>query len=289
MSTPAASAPSISTTLAPFAKNNYTTLFSSDGGFPVTEKGKWKVTKVQPKDLSSYYSSLANYLVSSGDYDKIPKLEHFIIQFNSCRSSIDFPGTPKLTAKTHYIFFNSKNIKFQYLSNFYESLVLFRDHHNSKNLFLYPSSENAYQAHKIAYLYQLSSKHSDKKERKKSESDPRNPLIDSIAKETSSQSKLLAKKISLDIPMKKPDPDSLARTKYKLLSEIVQVKFQYNTTIALHLKATEPCFLIENSSDLFWGSKKADDPALKKHLSGPISAKSRNCAGRILTETRSSL
>ncbi|MBS3904845.1 MAG: NADAR family protein [Simkania sp.] len=145
----------LSDVLQTTAKTQYKNLFSND--FVVyNRQGKtWSISTTKPDNLPDYYAALLQDLIETRAYRGIPKSDLFVQQFNAKRilaGPIDLPSpTPTRTIHFH----PTKTPQFAFLSNLYETAILFMDHNNPSQQFLYPSAANAYQAHRIALLSSL--------------------------------------------------------------------------------------------------------------------------------------
>jgi len=246
---------------------NYENLFTPRGGYLVfLAGGGWGVQKIEPRDLKGYYESLVETLIRDKEYRAIAKPIFFVKRINCFFTSrLPFSKTAKKTA----IFFNSKIANYSYLSNFFTTLVLCEDPVEPSLLTLYPSSENAYQAYKIAHLAKL--------ERKED-------VLASL-KRIEESSPLESKREGAEFYI--PPTDIAARKKVQIMKGIVKKKFDQNPILAASLGATRGCHLIEESGDCFWGSSKpADYKELESSYRLPISLLSRNCLGRILMGVR---
>lgn len=283
---------SLSTILLPYSLQNYQILFTPKIGFLTyaDKSSSWKIEQKTPENSVEYYNEIINCLIKTKAYQDIPNIDAFIKRLNSCLTHVmDIPFNSTVD-KSKTIFFNSKSQNFKFLSNFYSTLILFRDHDNPEKTRLYPSCENAYQTHKIANIFQL-----QKTKRTDKESNLETTLeyetcnesgvnyLEQLATVPPSKSKELAGKLAFV-----KNTDEIAKMKYTLMHDIVTKKFEANPMISQWLKETGSALLVENTSDRFWGSKKAHDPSLNKSYKAPISAESRNVLGRILMDIRRS-
>lgn len=272
----------LSQALSPFVKRGYETLFTPSAGFLKwdNDRKSWSVENLAPKEAFNY-DALIQRLVQDNAYREIPRLEEFLKRLNASR-------TPSLTKTPHFdnaptIFFNSKEPNYNFLSNFHPTWFLFKDHNNPEQQRLYSSCENAYQAHKVAYLQAQVSKEAEGAEA--AEEAAETPIsaedLNKIADSSPSDSKDLASRM---IYVK--NSDELAKYKYNLMLEIVTKKFQDNPVLAKWLKKTGDAHLVENTNDSFWGAKNPYDATLSKDYAQSITAASRNVLGRILMEVR---
>lgn len=267
-----------------FSDRGYEKLFSKaqGGGFLVFEERAktWSIQKLEPKDKDAYCQQIIADLISTQDYQGIPNLDAFIIRLNTYRSSdAQWSGS---ASKASYIFFNSKSKTDAFLSNFYPTLILFRDQNNPDRLRLYPSSENAYQVHKVAYIL----------EKQKEDPDLYPDVLDEdwdkILEQIGSADPLESKQLAANC-IYIENSDELANMKYDLMHEIVSEKFRLNPILKQFLLQTGKKDLIEDSSDRFWGAKDPKDPDLRPSYNLPVDMASRNVLGRILMEIRENL
>lgn len=280
----ACEANSLTNAVRQFSDSGYEGLFSSarKGGFLVYEASSrtWSVEKVETKDKQAYCTQIIADLISTQDYRGIPNLEAFVTRLNNYQSAdAQWNGS---SSKADRIFFNYKSKTDAFLYNFYPTLILFRDYNNPDLLRLYPSSENAYQAHKVVRIL----------EKQKQEPDlyPEaldgdwNEILEQIATAHPLESKQLAANwIYIE------NTDGLAEMKYQLMHEIAIEKFRLNPVLRQFLVDTGRKELIENSSDRFWGAKDPNDSNLQQSYKLPIDMSSRNVLGRILMEVRANL
>lgn len=268
----------ISSPLIRYRDHNYSTLFTKEGGYLFNQDRYWSIKKESPKNLPLYFAEIAEALIFSQAFDKIPNTQAFIQRFNVCRT--EAIAHKILSTQVPYIYFNSKHPDFYFLSNFFPTLILFKHHSNPDKLFLYPSSENLYQAHKVADIY----KRTSQEERKEQESNSEN--LDSFFNQIAVIDASTAKKLAFAEVEDQRSPDELARFKYQLMKNGLCAKFKCNPELYRLLQKTKPLELIENTNDRFWGSKKPGDPELKKNYLQAVSSKSTNVLGRILMEIR---
>ncbi|MGL5626847.1 MAG: NADAR family protein [Candidatus Rhabdochlamydia sp.] len=275
---------SLSKTLLVYSSKDYQNLFTPEVGFlTCLDKSKtWKIEKKTPENLVEYYSDVINCLIKTKAYQEIPNLTAFVKCLNTRLTSVLMKDPFDPACKHNTIFFNSKNQNFQFLSNFYSTLILFKDHDHPEKTRLYPTCENAYQAHKIKNIIQ-----SQKEKPEISGYEIYSGFdfkdLEQLATISPPESKKLANElISLQ------NTDEIAIMKYNLMNEIVKKKFQDNPTIDQWLKETASSCLVEDTNDKFWGSKQAHVSLLSKNHQLPISAKSRNVLGRILMDIRTS-
>lgn len=270
--------------IRPFSESGYEGLFapSRKGAYPVYDDKlqRWAIQKLEPRDRVAYYDQIARYLITTKCYRDIPDLEAFVRRLNVCRTA-DFGGASG-SSKAEHIFFNSKSTTHPFFSNFYPTLILFRDHQDPTLLRLYPSSENVYQAHKIARILDK------QKEAPELHAEVSGENWDEFLEEVAVADPLKSKQLAASC-IYMENSDWLAQMKYELMHEIVSEKFRLNPTLQQLLGQTGEKELIEDSSDLFWGSKNSHDPSLQRSYSLPIDMTSRNVLGRILMEIRRAL
>lgn len=275
---------SLADAVRPFSESGYEGLFSTarKGGFLVYEESSrtWSVQKVEPKDKQAYCTQIIADLISTQDYRGIQNLDAFVRRLNTYQfADAQWNGS---SSKADRIFFNSKSKTDAFLSNFYPTLILFRDYNNPALLRLYPSSENAYQAHKVVRI--LEKQKQEPKLYPEALDGDWSEILEQIATAAPLESKQLAANcIYIE------NSDGLAAMKYHLMHEIAIEKFRLNPVLRQFLVDSGKRELIENSSDRFWGAKEPNDPSLQQSYKLPIDMSSRNVLGRILMEVRANL
>ncbi len=270
----------------PFSQMKYEELFTPKKGFLVWDDGKksWGVQNLPPNDPAKYYSELVNRLIQTKAYRELPNAEAFVRRLNICRTNSSMQ-TPVLKF-TPTIYFNSKDTNYSFLSNFYSTLILFKDHEDPNMLRLYPSCENAYQAHKVAnYIHEKELVLEEKGSEEMAEDDEK-PITSNDLEMLANSSSLNSKELANRLMISSRNTDKVAQYKYDLMLSIVAKKFQDNPAIAKWLKGTGQAHLVENTNDGFWGAKNPNDQTLHKDYTLPITAASRNILGRILMDVR---
>jgi ribA/ribD-fused uncharacterized protein len=254
---------SISSLLEPYAAKNYDNLFTANSGALFYRDRTWLIQKPLPEDFTKYGKEIIDLLKQKKVWKDIPKQIIFSSRLNQCMAKV--------------IPFNSRNEEYAFLSNFYSVVIKYKDHNSPSKTRFYSSSENAYQAHKVAaikwnknlgYIYGAITPED----------------LEQLAVLPPSESKNLADAL---VSIKKTDVT--AKMKYHLMRGILREKFKPDTLMAQKLLETGTSYLVEDTSDAFWGSKKTDISLLDKYNTMPISRDSCNVLGRILMEIRTSL
>lgn len=268
-----AAAGTLESILSPYIKSGYNALFTPQGGYLDFKDNRWSLTRATPRDLPAYYSNLVDILVRSQNIlAGIRNLDVFVEQLNTRRTLVLYPNPPKMETSSSFIYFNSKSPGgSNFLSNFFETVVPFRSHNNPDQIALYPSSENAYQAHKLIALAR----------REEGGFLDDRDWIDSIAVASPSDSKKLSQQAGYE-----PPTAGTAQMKAALMSEVLFTKFRSNPIILDWLLQTGDKDLVEDTSDSFWGSKDPKDPNLQKSYRREIDETSRNVLGRLLVTVR---
>jgi predicted NAD-dependent protein-ADP-ribosyltransferase YbiA (DUF1768 family) len=266
----------------------YDLLFTSERGFLRYDENKkrWSLTRAQPRDLSVYYSDIVERLVNLDSCDDIPDVTLLVQRVNELwlRARGEGSFTPP-TSSERYVYFNSRHQKYSCFSNFYPTLVVFTDPLNPSTSRLYPSSENAYQAHKTVKIRQdlLSdenhTRHSFEMYGMPDDDDEFVELLSRISTADPVESRAISK-------FNVEKSDDLARYKASIMKDILRKKFSCNLPLHQWLMATKAIPIVEDTSEPFWGAKDPSDPELMKSYRLPISQRSRNVVGRILMEIR---
>jgi predicted NAD-dependent protein-ADP-ribosyltransferase YbiA (DUF1768 family) len=268
-----------------YSRRGYELLFTSERGFLRFDENnhRWSLTKTQPRNLSLYFSDFVDRLVKMESYDDIPEITLLVQRVNDVwqRTRGDEGFAPP-TSSERYVYFNSHHHKYSCFSNFYPTLVVFSDPLNQSASRVYPSSENAYQAHKIVKIRQ------DLENRANSSFE-----MYGMPEDDDDFVKLLSQ-VSIADPVESraiskcniEKSDDLAIYKAAIMKDILRQKFICNQQLHQWLMATKSLPIIEDTNDSFWGAKHPSDPELARSYRLPISQRSRNVVGRILMEIR---
>lgn len=203
--------------------NNYENFLTLKTGFPILNtKNSW----ILVPNFRAYFPSKADYLnflsgkiIEEGpEIAKLPNIEELIRIFN-----INWVEA-RLKNKVIYehdseIRFNSKIPKYEWLSNFFQTLI-----YSEKPVpGIFFRVESAYKAYKDFLV------NNDKQS------------IHKIAKMTDV---IKLKKLKADLPKTKTVP---------LMRQLIYLKFNQNPTLKDKLVATSPATLIEQTDNMFWG------------------------------------
>lgn len=271
-----------------FTRGSYDLLFTSSKGFLNYDENnkRWYITKAQPRDPSSYYSEFIDRFVKLQSFDEIPEITLLVQRINGLWQQARGEDLFSVqNTSERYIYFNSHHKNFRCFSNFYPTLTVFSDPLNHGLTRVYPSSENAYQAHKTVKIRQdllSQAKHartSLEMYGMPSDDEEFTEMLCQISTVDPAESRALSK-FSVE------KTDELAKYKASIMKEILRQKFLCNQQLYQCLKATKSLPIIEDTSDPFWGAKHPLDSELTRSYRLPITQRSRNVVGRILIEIR---
>jgi ribA/ribD-fused uncharacterized protein len=286
---------SLARLLAPFQKGNYETLFTPKSGYPVknSETGTWSLHRIAASDLPTYFQNLKEQIVKDKEFENLAT-EALIQRVNACATNVMPLARSKGTEKT--IHFNSKSGETSFLSNFFDTLILFPDPLHPDRVRIYPSAEQAYQVHKLTELRTRAlsgtsggggSADGDSLSYVEDwtglSATDFESLLDEVLSSTPQEAKRLAS------TFRGPSTDETAVMKSTLMTRIVMEKFRQNPVLQAALRSTRDAHLVEDTNDAFWGAKDPHDSTLKRSYVAPISTSSRNVLGRILMSTRAAL
>ena len=164
-----------------------------------------------------YYQGLVDRLVAKKDYRGLPKLEAFVARVNCCRTLCTVSAPPPLEENRKAIHFNSKSKDFAFLSNFFPTLVLFPDHRDKDIPTIFPSAENAYQAHMACLALQ---REEETKEESRESEETGVDLLFTIA----IADPLLAKQLARLHTCGSPRSDDSAKVRAQLIHDIAVKK-----------------------------------------------------------------
>lgn len=211
----------------------YSTLFSSKGGFLYFNGRQWLINK-KPIPSGSRgceaYSQMMTEIVKSGLED-IPRPEDFIMVMNSKWMKCLEKMSPEPEEGNSEILFNSKKQHYQWLSNFFTTLIF--DPSVSR---VYSSVEQAYQSKKFRALSAAGG----------------GDAVDSTPGSGLQASDLVKLKKA---GRKLIDTEERTFDKVEVMRSLIRLKFTQNRELAQLLVNSHPYPLKEATSDQFWGGE----------------------------------
>lgn len=204
--------------------NNYENFLTLKSGFPVLNA---KNTWVLVPNFNAYFHWRADYLnflaekiVKEGpEIAKLPNIQKLITQFNITWLEARLKHQVKYEPDVKEILFNSKIPKYEWLSNFFQTLI-----YSEKPIAgIFPRVESAYKAYKDFLV------NKDKQ---------------SVQKIANMTDVIKLKKLKADVPKSKTLP---------LMRQLIYLKFNQNPILQNKLVATAPASLIEQTDNMFWG------------------------------------
>lgn len=243
---------SLGTALAPF-NGDYNSLFTAGNVLLKSEEG-WKRICVCPpkKRQEAFFTKLMSDLAEENP-KAILNPDGFVRRINEVWTASRQFSKPSLQDEDP-IRFCFKNTQFAFLSNFYPTAIVYNDT-------FYSSAEAAFQQ-AVASRLNLSETRQ--------------------ASHETWQSPLDAKHFEHRIERRwaeKATPSEqhcLEEFKIRAMKEVVATKFRLNPNLERELKKTNPCSLIEDTEDYFWGRGTESHPG-------------SNNFGQILMNLRASL
>ncbi|GAB4193867.1 MAG: hypothetical protein Tsb0015_16820 [Simkaniaceae bacterium] len=238
---------------------DYSRLFDPKGGFFIHEKkDQWSISRkpVSQSQRQEYFKKLALAIVKQG-LDNLENKDEFIKVFNRFWTEARLPFKTTGNKGSSQILFNSKESGYEYLSNFFQTLIKI-------NETIYPSAEHAYV---IEGLRTAGYEGSIDKTLEPAE----------IKKISTAFKKTLKSNGNQGLS----DQDRLS-----LMKNIVHEKFTQNTVLQELLIKTNPLQLIEKTKDAFWGCgpyNDAEESKIEMEICGS------NHLGEILMRVRDSL
>lgn len=262
--------------------NYYENLFGQEAGYLKCEgkdRKTWAITYVQPRDMGAALEAVREGLAGMSVSD-IPNALQFLQRVNTVYcNSLSWASPPP--AKD-VIAFNSRcQDVSKVFSNFFSSLLIFKDLGGEERI--YPSSESAYQAHKIKLEDPDFSRGSGPDLLCEAESKTAavtRPIVElnPLKAKKSAASQLKGKQ-------KQTLTDSLAVGKYELMKEVVKAKLAANPFIRDKLNGSGKMFLVEKTPEAsFWGGDPSNRSLRREKL--PITKHSQNVLGLILMGER---